>query len=275
MSQRALSLTRTVSELSQATLLHQLSRSKSTLWRAISADYMSLKRVLHAALVVGSIAPALAQQSPAPDRDGLKKYAVVNQQLASPQPGRPRAVLMGNSITEGWPRVDSAFFRGGSYELVGRGISGQTSPQMLVRFRQDVLDLHPQVVVILAGTNDVAENTGPYNAMATLNNIQSMTQLAQANGIRVVLASVLPAADFGWRKGLQPAPKIVALNQQIKALAGRQHCTYLDFHTALADANQGLPATYASDGVHPNLAGYRVMEPLLLQAVKAALQAKR
>lgn len=233
---------------------------------------MNLKNLLRSLLAQARAASALAQPTPAPDRDGLLRYAAANQRLPSLTAARPRVVLMGNSITDSWPRTDSVFFQRGPYELVGRGIGGQTSPQMLVRFRQDVLDLHPAVVVILAGTNDVAQNTGPYDPQATLNNIQSMAQLAQANGVRVVLASVLPAAEMGWRKGLEPAPKIVALNQQIKALAARQHCTYLDYHTALADVHQGLPATLSPDGVHPNLACYRLMEPLLLQAVAQALK---
>ena len=227
-----------------------------------------------AALALGTL-PALAQQSPSPDRDGLQRYAAANQRLPPPVVGRPRVVLLGNSITEGWPKADSAFFKSGPYELIGRGISGQVSAQMLVRFRQDVLRLHPQVVVVLAGINDIAENTGPYNPQATLDNIESMAQLAQANGVRVVLASVLPAAEFRWRKGLEPAPKVVALNEQLKIVVARQRYTYLDYHAALADAQQGLPAAYAADGVHPILAGYRVMEPLLLRAVAAALKAKK
>ena len=233
---------------------------------------IAVQRLFWVALALGSARPVAAQQAPAPDRDGLQRYAAANRRLPPPGAGRPRVVLMGNSITEGWPRADSAFFKAGPYELIGRGISGQTSPQMLVRFRPDVLQLRPAAVVVLAGTNDVAQNTGPYDPQATLGNIESMVQLAQANGIRVVLASVLPAADFHWRKGLEPGPKIVALNQQLKALAARYRCAYLDYYTALANTNLGLPADYSADGVHPNLAGYRVMEPLLLRALATALK---
>lgn len=233
-----------------------------------------MKLLFLTALALSTL-PVLAQQAPSLDRDGLQRYAAANQRLPPPVASRPRVVLLGNSITESWPKADSAFFKSGPYELIGRGISGQTSPQLLVRFRQDVLGLHPRVVVILAGINDIAENTGPYYQQATLDNIESMAQLAQANGVRVVLASVLPAIEFRWRKGLSPGPKVVALNEQIKAVAARQHCTYLDYHAALADAQQGLPDTYTPDGVHPNLAGYRVMEPLLLQAVATALKAKK
>jgi len=204
----------------------------------------------------------------------LERYAPANQQLTPPKAGTPRVVLMGNSITDAWPRADSAFFAGRPYEYIGRGISGQTSPQMLLRFRQDVLNLHPAAVAILSGTNDVAENTGPYDQQATMNNIMSMAELAQANGVKVILCSVLPASDFSWRKGLMPGPKIVALNQQIKAYAQQHNFVYLDYHTPLADEHQGLPAKYANDGVHPTLAGYRMMEPLLNQAVAKALKQK-
>ncbi|UOR06317.1 SGNH/GDSL hydrolase family protein [Hymenobacter aerilatus] len=216
--------------------------------------------------------PLLAQQNP--DWANLKRYTPANQQLKAPSTNTPRVVLMGNSITDAWPRADSAFFAGRPYEYVGRGIGGQTSPQMLLRFRQDVLNLRPAVVAILSGTNDVAENTGPYDQQATMNNIKSMAELAQANGVRVILCSVLPASEFPWRKGLTPGPKIVALNEQIKAYAQQHNFVYLDYHKALADERQGLPAKYANDGVHPTLAGYRIMEPLLNQAVAKALKQK-
>jgi lysophospholipase L1-like esterase len=232
-----------------------------------------MKKLLFVLVALSGYATTAAAQAP-PDRDGLLRYAAANQQLAPPKPGKPRVVLLGNSITDVWPKADSAFFAGSRYQLVGRGISGQVSAQLLVRFRQDVLDLHPAVVVVLAGINDIAENAGPYDPAATLNNIKSMTELAQAHGIRVVLCSVLPAYDFPWRRGLAPAPKVVALNKQIKAYAAQQHAGYLDYHTAMADSRQGLPPALAKDEVHPTLAGYRVMEPLLEQAVAAALKRK-
>ena len=204
----------------------------------------------------------------------LARYAAANKALPAPTAGAPRVVLLGNSITDAWPSADPQFFTGKPYELIGRGISGQTSPQMLLRFRQDVLELKPKVVAILAGTNDVAENTGPYDPHATLNNIKSMVELAQANGVKVVLCSVLPAYDFGWRKGLNPAPKIVALNSMIKEYASQKRLVYLDYHSPMADERMGLKVAYGDDGVHPNLAGYRVMEPLLQQAVAEALKRK-
>jgi lysophospholipase L1-like esterase len=204
----------------------------------------------------------------------LERYAAANQRLPAPQPGRPRVVIIGNSITEGWVKFDSAFFRGKTYEYVGRGISGQTTGKTLVRFRADVINLHPAAFVILVGTNDIAENSGPYNPQTTMSNIMSMCELAQAHGIRVVLGSVAPSVDFWWRKGLNPAPKILALNQQLKAYAARQHLVYYDMHTALKDEQNGLKKAYGEDGVHPNLTGYKVMEPLLNQAVTTALKKK-
>ncbi|MBC6991991.1 GDSL-type esterase/lipase family protein [Hymenobacter sp. BT491] len=204
------------------------------------------------------------------DWANLQRYAAANQKLPAPKAGERRVVIIGNSITENWARDDSAFFKAHNY--IGRGISGQTTPQTLARFRQDVIDLHPAAVAILVGTNDVAENTGPYHPATTLGNIQSMVELAQAHGIRVVLGSVPPAYDFPWRPGLAPAPKIIALNQQLKAYAAQHKLVYVDYHTALADERQGMKAAYSADGVHPNLAGYRVMEPLLEKAVAAALK---
>ena len=208
------------------------------------------------------------------DWPNLQRYAAANQRLPAPTPGVPRVVIIGNSITEGWVTADSSFFRGTRYEYVGRGIGGQTTGQSVVRFRADVIDLHPAVVVLLVGTNDVAENNGPYIPQTTLNNIMTMTELAQAHGIRVVLSAVVPTADFWWHKGLNPAPKIVALNQKINAYATQHHLIYYDLHTALKDEQNGLQKAYGGDGVHPNLAGYRVMEPLLNQAVAATLRQK-
>ena len=239
-------------------------------------------------------APALAQQTDAAaakkaadeayhqrqeyllhnDWPNLQQYAAANQRLPAPRPGRPRVVIIGNSITEGWVKQDSAFFRGRTYEYVGRGIGGQATGQTVVRFRADVINLHPAAVVLLVGTNDVAENNGPYYPQTTLNNIMSMCELARAHGIRVVLGAVAPSTDFWWHKGLHPAPKILALNERIKAYATQQHLVYCDLHTALKDDQNGLKKAYGEDGVHPNLAGYRVMEPLLNQAVAAALRKK-
>jgi lysophospholipase L1-like esterase len=208
------------------------------------------------------------------DWPNLARYAAANKKLPAPTPGRPRVALMGNSITDGWPGADSAFFANKTYELVGRGISGQTSSQMLVRFWADIIALKPAATAILAGVNDIAENNGPYDEEATMHNIMAMAELAHNHGIKVIMCSVLPAYDFPWRPGMHPAPKVMALNKRIKAYADQQHFVYLDYHSAMADARQGLPPAYARDEVHPTLAGYRVMEPLLLQAVARALKSK-
>jgi len=176
---------------------------------------------------------------------------------------------MGNSITDSWAKFFPQMFPGKPY--IGRGISGQTTPQMLVRFRQDVIALKPAVVVILAGTNDIAGNTGPSTLEMIEDNLMSMTELARANGIRVVLSSVLPVFDYPWKRGLEPAPKIVALNAWIKSYAARVGAVYLDYHSAMADERKGLRADLTTDGVHPTEAGYRVMAPLAERAIAQAL----
>jgi lysophospholipase L1-like esterase len=156
---------------------------------------------------------------------------------------------MGNSITEGWVRNDPEFFHSNSY--IGRGISGQTTMQMLLRFRPDVLDLKPKAVVILAGTNDIAANKGPVSIENTAGNIFSMVELAQANGIKVVLASVLPANRYSWRPAIYPADKIIALNKLIKAYAEEHNIVYLDYYSPMVDNEKGLKSAYSKDGVHP------------------------
>lgn len=154
---------------------------------------------------------------------------------------------------------------------IGRGISGQTTPQMLVRFRQDVVALQPKAVVILAGTNDIAGNTGPSTLEMIEGNFMSMVQIAKAHHIKVVLSSVLPVYDYPWKPGLQPAPKIVALNAWMKQYANDVGETYLDYHSAMKDARDGLPPNLANDGVHPTDAGYRIMAPMADAAIARAL----
>jgi lysophospholipase L1-like esterase len=200
----------------------------------------------------------------------LERYRADNAALGLPRPGESRVVFMGNSITEGWAKYFAAMFPGKPY--VGRGISGQTTPQMLVRFRQDVIALKPAVVVILGGTNDIAGNTGPSTLEMIEDNLASMTELARANGIAVVLSSVLPVYDYPWKPGLEPAPKIVALNAWMKQYASTHGAVYLDYHSAMADARQGMKADLASDGVHPTEAGYRVMAPLAERAIAEVLR---
>jgi lysophospholipase L1-like esterase len=204
------------------------------------------------------------------DWANLERYREANRQLPAPAPGEKRVVFLGNSITDAWAKFFPAMFPGKAY--IGRGISGQTTPQMLVRFRQDVVALQPSVVVILAGTNDIAGNTGPSTLEMIEDNLASMTEIAKANGIRVVLSSVLPVYDYPWRPGLTPAPKIMALNAWMKDYAARQGVVYLDYETPMADERHGLRADLARDGVHPTEAGYRVMAPLAEAAIAEALR---
>jgi lysophospholipase L1-like esterase len=205
------------------------------------------------------------------DWANLKKYEGENAALITGGPVAGRIVFMGDSITEFWKTNDPSFFANGN---IDRGISGQTSSQMLLRFRPDVISLKPAVVVILAGTNDIAGNTGPVSDETVLGNIMSMTELAQANGIKVVLCAVLPATEFWWRKELQPAERIMAFNAKLRTYADTRHIPFVDYHKAMADARHGLPKQYAEDGVHPNLAGYKVMEPLVEEGIRAALSQK-
>ena len=200
----------------------------------------------------------------------LRRYRDANAALPAPAPGEQRVVFMGNSITEGWAKYFAAEFPGKHY--VGRGISGQTTPQMLVRFRQDVIALRPAVVVILAGTNDIAGNTGPSTIEMIEDNLASMAELARGHGIGVVLCSVLPVYDYPWRPGLEPAPKIVALNAWMRRYADSTGAVYVDFHGAMADARQGMRGELANDGVHPTEAGYRIMAPLVERGIAESVR---
>jgi lysophospholipase L1-like esterase len=173
---------------------------------------------------------------------------------------------MGDSITEGWSAIMPSFFSGKPY--VNRGISGQTTPQMLVRFRADVIDLKPAVVLILAGTNDIAGNTGPIELTEIAGNIASMAELARANGIKVVICAVLPAADYSWRPGLSPDQKIPALNMLLQNYAKQEGFFYLDYFAEMTDGKNGLRPNLGSDGAHPNKAGYNIMGPLAEQAIQ-------
>ena len=195
-----------------------------------------------------------------------------NAKIGLPASGEKRIVFMGNSITEGWINTCPDFFAGKSY--VNRGISGQTTPQMLVRFRPDVINLKPAVVVILAGTNDIAGNTGPSTLEMIMDNLISMAELAKANQIKVVLSSVLPVFDYPWKPGLQPAEKIIALNLMIKTYAEKNGLVYLNYFSATVDERKGLKKELSGDGVHPNLAGYKIMEPLVEAAIQKALSKK-
>ncbi len=200
----------------------------------------------------------------------LKRFENANKNILMKKSNENRVVFMGNSITEGWSNIDPAFFEGKPY--INRGISGQTTPQMVLRFRQDVIDLKPAVVVILAGTNDIAGNTGPTTLEQIMDNIISMAEMAKANNIKVVLSSVLPVYDYPWKPGLQPAEKIVTLNKMIQTYAAKSGAVYLDYFSAMADERKGLNAGLGEDGVHPNLAGYKIMGPLAERAIGEAMK---
>ncbi|MBK7981719.1 MAG: SGNH/GDSL hydrolase family protein [Ignavibacteriae bacterium] len=204
------------------------------------------------------------------DWANLNRFKSENENLTLPKPDENRVVFMGNSITQGWIEQCPEFFEGKPY--VNRGISGQTTPQMVLRFRQDVVDLKPKVVVILAGTNDIAGNTGPSTLEMILDNLKSMTDIAKANGIKVILSSILPAFDYPWKPGVNPNEKIPALNKMIKDYADQNDVIYLDYFSAMTDERNGLPIELSEDGVHPNVDGYKIMEPLVEEAIEKALE---
>jgi acyl-CoA thioesterase I len=206
------------------------------------------------------------------DFGNLARFHDVDVNLGPPPAGQDRVVFMGDSITQGWNLEQS--FPGKPY--VNRGISGQTSSQMLLRFRQDVVDLTPKVVVILAGTNDFAENTGPVTLDQVEGNLMSMSQLASANGIAVVLCSVLPTVHFPWHPELEnPAPRIAALNNWLEAYASQKGYVYVDYYSAMKDASGGLPHDLSPDGVHPSAAGHAIMAPLAESGIEKALKGNR
>lgn len=204
------------------------------------------------------------------DWANIRRYDASNKEIVQQPNDGKRVVFLGNSITEGWVEKHGEFFTNNGY--IGRGISGQTSYQFLVRFREDVINLHPKLVIINAGTNDVAENTGPYNADNTFGNIVSMVELAKANKIKVILTSILPAAGFGWNKSITDAPeKIQAMNKRIEAYAKANKIPYVNYYDALVEGN-GLPKKYSKDGVHPTVEGYEVMEAMIQIAIKKVVK---
>lgn len=227
-----------------------------------------MKTISIALLIIVGMTDSLEAQ----DWPDLQQFQEANEKLDATATDEDRVVFMGNSITIGWLNKRPEFFEGKPY--INRGISGQTTPQMLLRFRQDVVDLEPKAVVILAGTNDIAGNTGPSTLEMIVDNIKSMAEIAHANDIEVILSSTLPAYDYPWKPGMEPAPKIVELNQGIKAYAEENGHIYLDYFSALADDRDGLPKKYAEDGVHPTVEGYRVMEPMVEKAIADALGKK-
>ena len=221
-----------------------------------------MKKLFFTALALAGFLCAAAQTQ---DWANFGRFEQANDEVRN-----PKVVLMGNTITELWIKTHPDFFTAHGY--VSRGISGQTTSQMLVRFRADVLDLHPQVVVICGGTNDIAQNTGYISLPHILGNLVSMVELARANGIAPVLCSLLPAREFGWRKELEPAPRIIELNAMIREYARRENVPYVDYHAAMSEADGGMVAAYTYDEVHPTAAGYDVMEQILPPVVDAVLK---
>jgi lysophospholipase L1-like esterase len=218
-----------------------------------------MKRLIALAAVCLMAISANAQQK---EWANFKRFKEANAEVTT----APKAVFMGDSITEGWARIDADFFKNNNF--VGRGISGQVTSQMLVRFRQDVLELNPKYVVIMAGTNDIALNNGPIELKNVLDNLKSMCELAKFHKKKVILCSVPPANRFGWRKELKPADDIIKLNEMIKEYAASAKIPYVDYHSAIKDSENGLPAQYAKDGVHPNLECYKIMEEIVMKYIK-------
>ena len=225
--------------------------------------------VLTFLVIVFQFTMTVAQDPNPMDWPNFKQFEELNTKLTKMKKNKNRVVFMGNSITIGWLQTNPNFFKDKNY--VNRGISGQTTPQMLVRFRADVVDINADVVVILAGTNDIAGNTGPVTLKMIANNLKSMTEIAQANGIKVILCSVLPAYDYPWSPGKKPNIKIPKLNSMIKDFAKESGAFYLDYFKALNDGNNGIIGEYSNDGVHLTAKGYQVLEPMLEKALDKVL----
>lgn len=221
-------------------------------------------RKLFAFIALTSMALLSAQDWPQ-----LQKYQSDNAKILD-EKTPVKVVFMGNSITQGWADMRPEFFK--YHGFIGRGIGGQTTPQMLLRLRQDVLDLKPEAVVILAGINDIAQNTGPITLNETLGNIQSMAELALAHDINPIICSVLPANSFPWRPEIIPTQHVIDLNSQLQRWALEKNLVYVDFYTPMVDEKHGLKSDLGYDPVHPNVAGYQVMEPILLKALNKLLK---
>ncbi|AZI23832.1 acylhydrolase [Pedobacter sp. G11] len=208
------------------------------------------------------------------DWAALSKYQKENDSLGAPNKGEKRVVFLGSSIFEFWKQKDPQYFNNGSY--LDRGISGQISPQLLIRFRQDVLNLKPKAVIILAGSNDLAGNKGHVSNETVMNNIKSMAELARKNRIKVILCKYLPIYEYPWNKNLKGvADQIISLNNEIVSYAKANRFVILDYWTPLVDERNGQKAAYTTDGVHPNLAGYKVMEKVTEEAIDKALHRRK
>ena len=199
----------------------------------------------------------------------LDYYKKLNSEIDLPSKNENRIVFMGNSITEGWGQLYPEYFSKKSF--INRGISGQTTPQMLIRIRPDVIDLKPVIVIILAGINDIAGNTGPSTVKMICDNIISMAELAKINGIKVILSSVLPAGGYPWEPGINPSKKIIAVNKIINDYSKNNNMLYLDYYSSMVYDNDSLNPDYTYDGVHPNKSGYKIMSKLADSVIAKAL----
>jgi lysophospholipase L1-like esterase len=227
---------------------------------------MKTNRLLFGILFIYSF---MGQKLQAQDWPNLNKYQKHNVLLQNAQPFPNKVVFMGDSITEFWSREAPEYFQ--THNYINRGISGQTTPQMLIRFRADVIALKPSAVVILAGINDIAGNTGPATLDMITNNIFSMIDLAKANNIKVILCSVLPASDFPWSPNQNPATKVMALNSLLSSYAVANAIPFVDYYSAMVNDQNGLPKTFSADGVHPNKVGYEIMAPIVEKAIAVTL----
>lgn len=202
----------------------------------------------------------------AQDWANLERFKEENTSIMQEEITGKRIVFMGNSITEGWSTFDSVFFS--ENQFINRGIGGQTTPQMLLRFKQDVIDIKANTVIVLAGINDIAENTGPISLKQILGNIISMCELANQNKIRVILCSVLPANKFPWEPKINPTQKVIDLNEMLLDYANSKSITYVDYYSKMVDDKQGLISAYGYDPVHPNLEGYVIMKHILSEVLE-------
>ena len=227
-------------------------------------------KILNLTTAVILIFSSIYSQENKDDWPNLNRYQSDNETIKNIKNKTPRVVFIGNSITEGWDWHYPQFFKNNK-NYINRGISGQTTPQMLVRFRQDVIDLDPDIVVILAGINDIAENTGPSTVKSITDNIISMSEIAMSNDIKVILSSILPASDFPWRPEILPPYKILKINSSLQNYALKNNIVYLDYFSEMFDGKNGLIKEYGADTVHPNKPGYLVMSKLVKEAIAKSL----